>query len=196
MNQRDLRTNSYNFLCPDFKEEDIIKIINYEILDFVSKYMNAIENNIFNKYSFIDEKNNEEYFKSIKNSNEHEEKPNGNNNNINNNNNNGAKEEITNNNNNNIKPFRLLNIINFNTLIFDYPIFKNFSCEEITKYLSLFIPEFQEKDFPEIKKAFDEKLSKEEITEIFSHINAIDNIEDLNFSYSSLVILLIQFCLK
>ena len=195
MNQRDLRTNSYNFLCPDFKEEDIIKIINYEILDFVSKYMNAIENNIFNKYSFIDEKNNEEYFKSIKNSNEHEEKPNDNNN-INNNYNNGTKEEITNNNNNNIKPFRLLNIINFNTLIFDYPIFKNFSCEEITKYLSLFIPEFQEKDFPEIKKAFDEKLSKEEITEIFSHINAIDNIEDLNFSYSSLVILLIQFCLK
>ena len=194
MNQRDLRTNSYNFLCPDFKEEDIIKIINYEILDFVSKYMKAIENNIFNKYSFIDEKNNEEYFKSIKNSNEHEEKQNDNNIN-NNNNNNGTKEEITNN-NNNIKPFRLLNIINFNTLIFDYPIFKNFSCEEITKYLSLFIPEFQEKDFPEIKKAFDEKLSKEEITEIFSHINAIDNIEDLNFSYSSLVILLIQFCLK
>ena len=39
-------------------------------------------------------------------------------------------------------------------------------------------------------------MSKEEITEIFSRINAIDNVEDLNFSYSSLVILLIQFCLK
>ena len=72
MNQRDLRTNTYNFLCPDFKEEDIIKIVNFEILDFVSKYMNSIENNIFIKYSFIDEKNNEEYFKSIKNTNEHE----------------------------------------------------------------------------------------------------------------------------
>ena len=190
MNQRDLRTNTYNFLCPDFKEEDIIKIINFEILDFVSKYMNSIENNIFIKYSFIDEKNNEEYFKSIKNAKEQEEKSSDNNNN--NNNNNGTKEE----NSNAIKPFRLLNIINFNTLIFDYPIFKNFSCEEITKYLSLFIPEFQEKDFPEIKKAFDEKLTKEEITEIFSRVNAIDNVEDLNFSYSSLVILLIQFCLK
>jgi hypothetical protein len=190
MNQRDLRTNSYQFLCPNFKEEDIIKIINYDILNFVSKYMNSIENDIFNKYSFIDEKNNDEYFKNIKNSNkteksEAEEKPN------NNNNQNEIKEE-----NNNIKPFRLLNIINFNTLIFDYPIFKNFSCEEITKYLSLFIPEFQEKDFPEIKKAFDEKLSKDEIIYIFSHINNIDNVEDLNFSYSSLVILLIQFCLK
>ena len=185
LNQRDLRKNSYNFLCPDFKEEDIIKIINYDILSFVSKYMNSIENDIFIKYSFIDEKNNEEYFKSKKN-NQIEE-------NNKDNNGNGKKEED---NNNNIKPFRLLNIVNFNTLIFDYPIFKNFSCEEITKYLSLFIPEFQEKDFPEIKKAFDEKLSKEEIVQIFSQISAIDNIDDLNFSYSSLVILLIQFCLK
>ena len=85
MNQRDLRTNSYQFLCPNFKEEDIIKIINYDILNFVSKYMNSIENDIFNKYSFIDEKNNDEYFKNIKNSNkteksEAEEKPNNNNN--------------------------------------------------------------------------------------------------------------------
>ena len=189
MNQRDLRTNSYNFLCPNFKEEDIIKIINYDILSFVSKYMKSLENDIFIKYSFIDEKNNEEYFKSMKNNTESEEKSNENNNN----NNNGIKEEI---NNNNIKPFRLLNIVNFNTLIFDYPIFKNFSCEEITKYLSLFIPEFQEKDFPEIKKAFDEKLSKDEIVQIFNQISAIDNVEDLNFSYSSIVILLIQFCLK
>ena len=193
MNQRDLRTNSYHFLCPNFKEEDIIKIINFEILDFVSKYMNSIEN----KYYFIDEKNNEEYFKSMKNGTESEEKPNENNNNTNSNiNNNGTKDENNNNNNNSIKPFRLLNIVNFNTLIFDYPIFKNFSCEEITKYLSLFIPEFQEKDFPIIKKAFDEKLSKEEIVQIFSQISAIDNIEELNFSYSSIVILLIQFCLK
>ena len=196
MNQRDLRTNSYQFLCPNFKEEDIIKIINFEILNFVSKYMNSIENDIFIKYSFIDEKNNEEYFKSMKNGTESEEKPNENNNNTNSNNNNGAKDENNNNNNNSIKPFRLLNIVNFNTLIFDYPIFKNFSCEEITKYLSLFIPEFQEKDFPIIKKAFDEKLSKEEIVQIFSQISAIDNIEELNFSYSSIVILLIQFCLK
>ena len=197
MNQRDLRTNSYQFLCPNFKEEDIIKIINFEILNFVSKYMNSIENDIFIKYSFIDEKNNEEYFKSMKNGTESEEKPNENNNNTNSNiNNNGTKDENNNNNNNSIKPFRLLNIVNFNTLIFDYPIFKNFSCEEITKYLSLFIPEFQEKDFPIIKKAFDEKLSKEEIVQIFSQISAIDNIEELNFSYSSIVILLIQFCLK
>ena len=179
MNQRDLRTNSYNYLCPNFKEEDIIKIINYDILNFVSKYMNSLENDIFLKYSFIDEKNNEEYFKNLKNIEKTEEE---------------KKNNIEN--ENNIKPFRLLNITEFNTLIFDYPIFKNFSCEEITKYLSLFIPEFQEKDFPEIKKAFDEKLSKEEIINIFSHINSIDNIEDLNFSYSSLVILLIQFCLK
>ena len=181
MNQRDLKTNSYHFLCPNFKEEDIIKIISYDILNFVSKYMNSIENDIFIRYSFIDENNNEEYFKLMK---ESKEK--------NNDNNNEIKGEI----NNDIKPFRLLNIININTLIFDYPIFKNFSCEEITKYLSLFIPEFQEKDFPEIKKAFDEKLSKEEIVQIFSHINTIDNIDELNFSYSSLVILLIQFCLK
>ena len=179
MNQRDLRTNSYNYLCPNFKEEDIIKIINYDILNFVSKYMNSLENDIFLKYSFIEEKNNEEYFKNLKNIEKTEEE---------------KKNNIKN--ENNIKPFRLLNITEFNTLIFDYPIFKNFSCEEITKYLSLFIPEFQEKDFPEIKKAFDEKLSKEEIINIFSHINSIDNIEDLNFSYSSLVILLIQFCLK
>ena len=186
LNQRDLRKNSYQFLCPNFKEEDIIKIINYDILNFVSRYMHSIENDIFNKYSFIDEKNNEEYFKNIKQSekmekSEIEEKKN----------NNEIKDEKE-----NIKPFRLLNIINFNTLIFDFPIFKNFSCEEITKYLSLFIPEFQEKDFPEIKKAFDEKLSKEEITQIFSNINSIDNVEELNFTYSSLVILLIQFCLK
>ena len=179
MNQRDLRTNSYNYLCPNFKEEDIIKIINYDILNFVSKYMNSLENDIFLKYSFIEEKNNEEYFKNLKNIEKTEEEKK-----------NNIENEI------NIKPFRLLNITEFNTLIFDYPIFKNFSCEEITKYLSLFIPEFQEKDFPEIKKAFDEKLSKEEIINIFSHINSIDNIEDLNFSYSSLVILLIQFCLK
>ena len=190
LNQRDLRKNSYQFLCPNFKEEDIIKIINYDILNFVSRYMHSIENDIFNKYSFIDEKNNEEYFKNIKQSektekSETEEKKN----------NNEIKDEKEKE-KENIKPFRLLNIISFNTLIFDFPIFKNFSCEEITKYLSLFIPEFQEKDFPEIKKAFDEKLSKEEIIQIFSHINSIDNVEELNFTYSSLVILLIQFCLK
>ena len=53
LNQRDLRKNSYQFLCPNFKEEDIIKIINYDILNFVSRYMHSIENDIFNKYSFI-----------------------------------------------------------------------------------------------------------------------------------------------
>ena len=187
MNQRDLRKNSYSFLCPNFKSDDIINIINYEILSFVAKYMNSIENDIFNKYSFIDEKNNDEYFKMNKINNTKSESD------IKQN---EIKEENNNKIDNNIKPFRLLNITDINTLIFDYPIFKNFPCEEITKYLSLFIPEFQEKDFPEIKKAFDEKLSKDEIHSIFSQISAIDSIESLNFNYSSLVILLIQFCLK
>jgi hypothetical protein len=66
MNQRDLRTNSYNFLCPNFNKEDIQNIFQYEILNFVSKYMNSIENDIFNKYSIVDPNNNEEYFKSLK----------------------------------------------------------------------------------------------------------------------------------
>lgn len=73
LNQRDLRTNSYNFLCPNFAKEDIQKIVQYEILDFVSKYMNSIETEIFNKYSIIDPNNNEEYFKS-KNSKEKKKK--------------------------------------------------------------------------------------------------------------------------
>ena len=59
MNQRDLRTNSYNFLCPNFNKEDIQNIFQYEILNFVSKYMNSIENDIFNKYSIVDPNNNE-----------------------------------------------------------------------------------------------------------------------------------------
>ena len=63
MNQRDLRTNSYNFLCPNFNKEDIQNIFQYEILNFVSKYMNSIENDIFNKYSIVDPNNNEEYLK-------------------------------------------------------------------------------------------------------------------------------------
>ena len=66
MNQRDLRTNSYNFLCPNFNKEDIQKIFQYELLDFVSKYMNSIETDIFNKYSTIDPNNNDEYFKFLK----------------------------------------------------------------------------------------------------------------------------------
>ena len=171
MNQRDLRTNSYNFLCPNFTKEDIQNIFQYELLDFVSKYMNSIETEIFNKYSIIDPNNNDEYFKNLK---KKEEK----------------KDE------NNIKPFRILNITKFNTLIFDYPIFKNFPCEEITQYLSLFIPEFQENNFNQIKKAFDEKMDEEQIKEIFSMVSSIDSVDDLNFSYSSLIILLIQFCLK
>ena len=51
----------------------------------------------------------------------------------NSNNNNGTKDENNNNNNNSIKPFRLLNIVNFNTLIFDYPIFKNVEITIIMK---------------------------------------------------------------
>ena len=198
MNQRDLKTNSYNFLCPNFNKEDIQNIFKYEILDFVSKYMNSIENEIFNKYSFVDPKNNDEYFKNMKKREETEELKlnldiNTNGNNINAEEEKEGKEKKD---ENNIKPFRILNITKFNTLIFDYPIFKNFPCEEITQYLSLFIPQFQENNLPQIKKAFDEKMDEEQIKEIFSHANNIDNIDDLNFSYSSLVILLIQFCLK
>ena len=200
MNQRDLRKNSYNFLCPNFNKEDIQKIFQFEILDFVSKYMNSIENDIFNKYSIIDPKNNDEYFKNIKKKEEEVDELklnlNTNNNNINNSIEEKDEKEKKEDNNNNIKPFRILNITKLNTLIFDYPIFKNFPCEEITQYLSLFIPEFQESNINQIKKAFDEKMDEEQIKDIFSHISSINNIDDLNFSYSSLIILLIQFCLK
>ena len=200
MNQRDLRKNSYNFLCPNFNKEDIQKIFQFEILDFVSKYMNSIENDIFNKYSIIDPNNNDEYFKYLKKKEEEEKELklnlNTNNNNINNSIEEKEEKEKKEDNNSNIKPFRILNITKLNTLIFDYPIFKNFPCEEITQYLSLFIPEFQENNFNQIKKAFDEKMDEEQIKDIFSHINSINNIDDLNFSYSSLIILLIQFCLK
>ena len=201
MNQRDLRTNSYNFLCPNFTKEDIQNIFQYELLDFVSKYMNSIETEIFNKYSIIDPNNNDEYFKNLKKKKESDElKLNLNNNTSSNNNINSIEDEKEKKeekkDENNIKPFRILNITKFNTLIFDYPIFKNFPCEEITQYLSLFIPEFQENNFNQIKKAFDEKMDEEQIKEIFSMVSSIDSVDDLNFSYSSLIILLIQFCLK
>ncbi len=201
MNQRDLRTNSYNFLCPNFTKEDIQNIFQYELLDFVSKYMNSIETEIFNKYSIIDPNNNDEYFKNLKKKEESDElKLNINNNTSSNNNINSIEDEKEKKeekkDENNIKPFRILNITKFNTLIFDYPIFKNFPCEEITQYLSLFIPEFQENNFNQIKKAFDEKMDEEQIKEIFSMVSSIDSVDDLNFSYSSLIILLIQFCLK
>ena len=39
-------------------------------------------------------------------------------------------------------------------------------------------------------------MDEEQIREILSHVSTIDNIDDLNFSYSSLTLLLIQFCLK
>jgi hypothetical protein len=208
MNQRDLRMNSYNFLCPNFTKEDIQNIFQYEILNFVSKYMNSIETDIFNKYSIVDPNNNEEYFKS-KNSkekekgkdNEKEKDSEGLNLNTNSNGNNinlvdDEKSKINEKDENYIKPFRILNITKFNTFIFDYPIFKNFPCEEITQYLSLFIPEFQESYFSQIKKAFDEKLDEQQIRDIFLLVSSVDNIEDLNFSYSCFVILLIQFCLK
>ena len=200
MNQRDLRTNSYNFLCPNFNKEDIQKIFQYELLDFVSKYMNSIETDIFNKYSTIDPNNNDEYFKYLKKKEDTDELKLNLNNNTSNNNMNVIEEKDEKDKEkkeeNYIKPFRILNITNFNTLIFDYPIFKNFPCEEITQYLSLFIPEFQENNFAQIKKAFDEKMDEEQIKEIFSRVSAIDSVDDLNFSYSSLIILLIQFCLK
>ena len=202
MNQRDLRKNSYNFLCPNFNKEDIQNIFQYKLLSFVSKYMNSIENEIFNKYSIIDPNNNEEYFKYLKKKEDSELKLNLNVNTDNNNNINTEEKEKDDKNKkdekdeNNIKPFRILNITKFNTLIFDYPIFKNFPCEEITQYLSLFIPEFQENYYNQIKKAFDERMDEEQIKEIFSHVSTIDNTDDLNFSYSSLIILLIQFCLK
>ena len=199
MNQRDLRKNSYNFLCPNFNKEDIRNIFQYELLSFVSKYMNSIENEIFNKYSIIDPNNNEEYFKNLKKKQDIELQLNLDNTDNNNNINTEEKEKDDKNKKDEkdeIKPFRILNITKFNTLIFDYPIFKNFPCEEITQYLSLFIPEFQENYYNQIKKAFDERMDEEQIKEIFSHVSTIDNTDDLNFSYSSLIILLIQFCLK
>lgn len=187
INQRDLRQNSFKFLCPNFAKEDIQNILQYDILNFVAKYMNSIETDIFNRYSKIDPKNNEEFFKS-----EPNYKPESD----------SDKSVDTENNENiintiskgTIKPFRLLNIAKFNKFIFKYPIFKNFDCETITKYLALFIEDLQESSLIVIKKAFDEKLPKSEIQEIFSRVNI--DIADLNFSYSGLVLLLIQFCLK
>jgi len=204
MNQRDLRTNSYNFLCPNFAKEDIQNIVQYNILNFVSKYMNSIETEIFNKYSIVDPNNNEEYFKNKNSKDKEKEKEKGKESEkeseglrLNTNSNEEEeKSKINEKDENYIKPFRILNICKFNTLIFDYPIFKNFPCEEITQYLSLFIPEFQESYFGQIKKAFDEKLDEQQIRDIFLLVSSVDSIEDLNFSYSSLVILLIQFCLK
>ena len=200
MNQRDLRKNTYSFLCPNFSKEDIQNILQFDILNFVARYMNSIETEIFNKYSVVDPDNNEEYFKYINSLKKEEgENTSKENNNINFDDDEEEEKEknkINVKDPNYIKPFRLLNVAKFNTLIFDYPIFKNFPCEEITQYLSLFIPQLQESDFNQIKKAFDERLEEQEIRDIFSFVSSIDSIDDLNFSYSSLVILLIQFCLK
>jgi hypothetical protein len=131
--------------------------------------MHSIENDIFNKYATVQEDNN-------------------NKNNENNNNNNNKEGE------NKKNAYKYINIVEMNTLIFDYPIFKNFNCEIIAKYMQLFINDIPSSSFDSFKTIFDEKLEKEKIKEIFNDF--LIDIDELNFTYSSLVIILVQFALK
>ena len=99
--------------------------------------------------------------------------------------NNNKKNEIT---------FKYVNIAQINTLIFDYPIFKNFNCDTIAEYLSLFITEISKNQWNLFKSIFDERMESEKITKIFDSL--LLNANEINFTYSSLVILLTQFALK
>ena len=166
LEKNDRIASPYKYLSPDFSNDDIKYICSYELLNFISEYMHSIENDIFNKYATTLENKNGE----------------------NNNNNNNKEGE------NKKNSYKFINIVEMNTLIFDYPIFKNFNCETIAKYMELFINDIPSNYFDTFKIIFDEKLEGEKIKEIFNEI-LIDT-DELNFTYSSLVIILVQFALK
>ena len=109
LEKNDRISSPYKYLSPDFSNDDIKYICSYELLNFISEYMHSIENDIFNKYATTLENKNGE----------------------NNNNNNNKEGE------NKKNSYKFINIVEMNTLIFDYPIFKNFNCETIAKYMEL-----------------------------------------------------------
>ena len=165
LNQKDQRISAYTFESPDFDNEDIHYICSYELLTYLSNYMHSIENSIFEKYATVQGNNT-----SSKNSNKDE--------------NNKKNEKIV----------KFVNIAQINTLIFDYPIFKNFNCDTIATYLCLFINEISKNQWNLFKSIFDERMDNEKITKIFDSL--LLNANEINFSYSSMVILLAQFALK
>ena len=205
LDQRDRRPNPYNYLCPDFNSEDVRSLLEYELLDFCGQYMKAIEMEIFDKYAVVypgletikkpkeDNKKNETENKEL------EFLNNENGDNTLKSKKNKDKKELP----NPIlehreKTFKILNIVNLNTLIFKLPIFKNFDSGTITTYLKMFLEDIQDDSFNIIKAAFDEEFKEEEkekkIKDIFNEV--LLNASELNFSYSGISLLLIQFAVK
>ena len=103
---------------------------------------------------------------------------------------------ISNNNQNNISNFKYVNLTKLNNLFFDFPIFANFSSEKIATYMQLFIEGITPNNFETFQSLFDERMSPEQIKEIFDSFYYDCDLDEMNFSYSGLTILLVLFALK
>ena len=103
---------------------------------------------------------------------------------------------ISNNNQNNITNFKYVNLTKLNNLFFDFPIFANFSSEKIATYMELFIDGITPNTFETFQSLFDERMTPEQIKEIFDSFYYDCDLDEMNFSYSGLTILLVLFALK
>ena len=102
----------------------------------------------------------------------------------------------SNNNQNNISNFKYVNLTKLNNLFFDFPIFANFSSEKIATYMQLFIDGITPNNFETFQSLFDERMTPEQIKEIFDSFYYDCDLDEMNFSYSGLTILLVLFALK
>ena len=103
---------------------------------------------------------------------------------------------ITNTNQNNIINFKYVNLTKINALFFDFPVFANFSSEKIATYMQLFIEGITQNNFETFQSLFDERMPDDKIKEIFDSFYYDCDLDEMNFSYSGLTLLLVLFALK
>lgn len=94
------------------------------------------------------------------------------------------------------KNIPFINIVSLNNMIFDLPIFVNFSKESLAEFFKNFIKiNIQSEDEEEIyNQLFDRKLNTKEVNEIFN--NFLITTSDVNFSFSAVVILFSFLAMK
>ena len=150
LNQYETNTKYFKYCIPDLTNSSLKEVLDYDFLSICSKYMNALNNNIYLKYADRNEE----------------------------------------------KKIYYLNFIKMNKFLIDQHITSLFKTNELFEYMQLFTQiksDFLEDSTfkEEFLTFFEKNLTDEEIKEFFNKM--ILPIEDFNFNYSSLVLLLNVF---
>ena len=147
LEQYESNTKYFKYCIPDVTSNSLKEVLDYDFLSICSKYMNALNNNIYLKYADRNEE----------------------------------------------KKVYYLNFIKMNKFLIDQHITSLFKTNELYEYMQLFTQiksDFLEDSTfkEEFLTFFEKNLTDEEIKEFFNKM--ILPIEDYNFNYSSIVLLI------